>query len=49
VAGAVLAAVLLLTWYVAGVAAGAVVTALIGVMIAALWFAVPLASRRDQP
>jgi hypothetical protein len=48
VAGAVLTAVLLLTWYVAGPLSGGLVTAVIGVMIAALWFAIPLASRRDQ-
>jgi hypothetical protein len=48
VAGAVLTAVLLLTWYVAGPLAGGLVTAVIGVMIGALWFAIPLASRRDQ-
>jgi hypothetical protein len=48
VAGAVLTAVLLLTWYVAGPLSGGLVTAVIGVLIAALWFAIPLASRRDQ-
>ena len=48
VAGAVLSAVLLLTWYVAGALSGGLVTALIGVVIVALWFAVPLVSRRDQ-
>jgi hypothetical protein len=48
VAGAVLTAVLLLTWYVAGPLAGGLVTAVIGVMIGALWFAIPLASRHDQ-
>jgi hypothetical protein len=47
VAGAVLTAVLLLTWYVAGPLSGGLVTAFIGVTIAALWFAVPLATRRD--
>jgi Family of unknown function (DUF6328) len=48
VAGAVLTAVLLLTWYVAGALAGGLMTTVIGVMIAALWFAIPLTSRRDQ-
>jgi hypothetical protein len=48
VAGAVLTAVLLLTWYVAGPLSGGLVTAVIGVIIAVLWFAIPLASRRDQ-
>jgi hypothetical protein len=42
----VLCAVLLVTWYVAGAAAGSVITALVGVMMFGLWFAVPLASRR---
>jgi hypothetical protein len=46
VAGAVLSAVLLVTWYVAGALAGSVITALVGFMTASLWFAVPLASRR---
>ncbi len=48
VAGAVLAAVLLVTWYVAGAAFGAVVTAVAAVMISALWFTVPLASRHEE-
>jgi uncharacterized membrane protein YedE/YeeE len=43
---AVLSAVLLVLWYVAGAAAGYVVTAVVGIMLACLWFAVPLASRR---
>jgi hypothetical protein len=46
VGGSVLSAVLLVTWYVAGSAAGAVITGLVGVMTVSLWFAVPLASRR---
>jgi hypothetical protein len=46
VGGSVLCAVLLVTWYVAGAAAGSVITALVGVMMFGLWFAVPLASRR---
>jgi MFS family permease len=48
VALAVLSAVLLVIWFVAGAASGWVVTALVGVVIATLWFAVPLASRRDS-
>jgi hypothetical protein len=48
VAGAVLAAVLLVTWYVAGALSGWVVTVLVGVMLGVLWFAVPLASRERQ-
>jgi hypothetical protein len=46
VGGAVLAAVLLVTWYVAGALAGGLITAVIGVMGGGLWFAVPLVSRR---
>jgi Family of unknown function (DUF6328) len=49
VAAAVLSAMLLLTWYVAGALAGGVITGLLGITIVALWFAVPLASRRDHP
>ena len=45
VGGAVLSAVLLVTWFVAGAPAGAVITALVGVMMASLWFAVPLVTR----
>ena len=45
---AVLATVLLVTWFVAGAVTGAVITALIAVSIMTLWFTVPLASRRDQ-
>ena len=45
VAGAVLAAVALLTWFTAGAVAGGVITAVIGVLLAGLWFAVPLVSR----
>lgn len=48
VALAVLTAVLLLAWYVAGALAGGLVTALVGATIVMLWFAVPLASRREQ-
>lgn len=47
VAGAVLAAVALLTWFTAGAVAGGVITAVIGVLLAGLWFAVPLVSRED--
>jgi hypothetical protein len=46
VGAAVLAAVLLVTWYVGGPLAGGLITAVLGVMIGGLWFAVPLASRR---
>ena len=45
VGGSVLCAVLLVTWYVAGAPAGSAITALVGVMMVTLWFAVPLASR----
>jgi hypothetical protein len=45
VGGAVLAAVLLVTWYVGGPVAGGLITAIIGVMIGGLWFAVPLIRR----
>jgi Family of unknown function (DUF6328) len=48
VGGAVLAAVLLVTWYVAGALAGGVITAVMGVMICGLWFTVPLVSRYDR-
>jgi Family of unknown function (DUF6328) len=48
VGAAVLAAVLLVTWYVAGALAGGLITAVIGVMLGGLWFAVPLVSRREQ-
>jgi MFS family permease len=48
VAGAVLAAVLLLTWFTAGALAGALITVPVGVTLATLWFAVPLASRHDR-
>jgi hypothetical protein len=46
VGGAVLTAVLLVTWYVGGALAGAVITALTALMLCCLWFAAPLASRR---
>jgi hypothetical protein len=46
VGGAVLAAVLLVTWVVGGPVAGALITAVIGVMIGGLWFGAPLVSRR---
>jgi hypothetical protein len=48
VAGAVLTAVLLLIWFVAGAAAAAVITAVVGAALCTLWFAVPLISRRGE-
>ena len=48
VGGAVLTAVLLVTWYVGGAVSGGVITALTGVMLCALWFAVPLARRERR-
>lgn len=48
VGAAVLSAVLLVTWYVAGAVSGGVITALAGVMLGSLWFAVPLASRKQR-
>jgi hypothetical protein len=48
VGGSVLAAVLLVTWYVGGILAGGVITALVGVMLLGLWFTVPLVSRYDR-
>lgn len=45
VAGAVLTAVLLVTGYVAGALTGALITGLVGVMLCALWFALPLTRR----
>ena len=49
VGGSVLAAVLLVTWYVAGALAGGLITAVIGVMLGGLWFTVPLVSRYYRP
>ena len=46
VGAAVLAAVLLVTWYVAGALIGGLITAFIGVAVGGLWFALPLVSRR---
>jgi Family of unknown function (DUF6328) len=46
VAGAVLTAVFLVTGYVAGTLPGALITALVGVMLCGLWFALPLTHRR---
>jgi hypothetical protein len=46
VALAVLSAVLLVLWYVAGPVSGGVVTAVLAVVTASLWSAVPLAGRR---
>ena len=48
VGGSVLAAVLLVTWYVGGALAGGVITALVGVMLLGLWFTVPIISRYDR-
>jgi hypothetical protein len=48
VGAAVLAAVLLVTWYVGGPLAGGLITAVLGVMVGGLWFAVPLVSRRES-
>jgi len=48
VAGAVLAAVLLVTWYVAGALAGGLITTVMGIMVCGLWFTVPLVSRYDR-
>jgi len=49
VGAAVLASVLLVTEFVAGALAGAVITAVLACMLGGLWFAVPLAHRRDRP
>jgi hypothetical protein len=43
---AVLAAVLLVTWFVAGALAGGLIAAVMACLIGGLWFAVPLSSRR---
>jgi hypothetical protein len=48
VGAALISAVLLVSWYVAGALAGGLITAVIGTMIGLLWFAVPLVSRREQ-
>ena len=48
VAGAVLSAVLLVTDFVAGAVAAGLITAVLACLIAALWFVVPLAERRDR-
>ena len=45
VAGAVLTAVFLVIGYVAGTLPGALITALVGVMLCGLWFALPLSRR----
>src|SRR5215469_15355235 len=45
VAGAVLTAVFLVVGYVAGTLPAALITALVGVMLTSLWFALPLARR----
>ena len=49
VGGAVLVAVLLVTEFVAGPVPGAVITAVLACVLGGLWFAVPLAQRRDRP
>jgi hypothetical protein len=36
------------TWYVGGPLAGGLITAVLGVMVGGLWFAVPLVSRRES-
>jgi len=46
VGGAVLSAVLLVSWFVAGAVAGGVITAILGTLTIGLWFGVPLATRR---
>jgi hypothetical protein len=48
VAAAVLSAVLLLTWFVTGAGSAIVITAVVGLMLCTLWFAVPLVSRREE-
>jgi hypothetical protein len=48
VGGAVLVAVLLVTEFVAGPVPGAVITAVLACVLGGLWFAVPLAQRRDR-
>jgi hypothetical protein len=48
VAGAVLTAVFLVVGYVAGTLPGALITALAGVMLATLWFALPLTRRATR-
>lgn len=48
VGAAVLVAVLLVTEFVAGAVAGVVITAVLACMLGGLWFAVPLAHRRNR-
>lgn len=48
VGGAVLMAVLLVTDFVAGAVAAGVITAVLACMLGVLWFAVPLAQRRER-
>ena len=48
VAGAVLIAVLFVTDFVAGAVAAGLITAVLGCMLAVLWFAVPLTQRRER-
>jgi len=47
VAGAVLTAVFLVIGYVAGTLPGALITALVGVMLCGLWFVLPLSRHRQ--
>jgi Family of unknown function (DUF6328) len=48
VGGAVLTAVFLVTDFVAGAVAAGLITGVLGCMLAALWFVVPLTQRRDR-
>lgn len=48
VGAAVLVAVLLVTEFVAGAVAGVVITAVLACMLGGLWFAIPLAHRRNR-
>lgn len=48
VGAAVVVAVLLVTDFVAGALAGAIITAVLACLLGGLWFAVPLAHRRDR-
>jgi Family of unknown function (DUF6328) len=48
VGGAVLVAVLLVTYYVAGALPGALITAFVACMLAVLWFLVPLTRREER-
>jgi len=48
-ASAAVGAVVLVTQFAAGSPAGALITALLTCVVGALWFAVPLAQRRNRP